>query len=381
LRTLARLEPEARSYFRNPPRAFATAAGSRLVAEDGREYVDFSAGALSYGHNDPVLKRRLTRYLETDAATASERRFTEAFEEVILRPRGLDYRLRFSVDAVASALELARQVTDRHEVIAFSNGRHASVRDATIMPYDGSLGGGIDTLEVLERYLCGVDGPAAFIVETVQSQGVNVASHKWLRGLERLAREVGALLIVNEAETGCGRCGSFFSFEGAGIEPDLVCMSTALSGLGLPLAVTLTRPRIAGAALGAHNGHDLALVTATAALDHWRSHDLAAHVRRKGAIAGDRLRAIVRRHPELGGEVRGRGLLLGLDIAVDGLAADVAGRALDAGLLIETSGPSDRVLKLAPPLTISEQDLAFGLDAIEAAVFAASHAGAWRDAA
>jgi diaminobutyrate-2-oxoglutarate transaminase len=424
MQTFERLESEVRSYCRHFPCVFSTASGSRMIAEDGREYVDFlsGAGALNYGHANPRLKRRLIEYLEHDGlvhgldmATAAKRSFMQAFDEVILRPRGLEYKLQFpgpgGANAVEAALKLARKVTGRQRVIAFTNGFHGmtigalavsgSLRaragayvgldDTTIMPFDGFLGPEIDTLHVLERYLdsdhSGVEKPAACIVETIQGEGgVNVARTGWLRGLARLAREHGVLLIVGDIQAGCGRCGSFFSFESTGIVPDLVCLSKALSGFGLPLALTLMRPDIDVWAPGEHNGtfrgNNLAFVTATAALDYWRSPEFMQEVKLKSAIVADRLQEIALLRPRLRAEVRGRGLMQGLDLRADGLALDVARRAFDEGLVIETSGPGDRVLKLLPPLTISVDDLAFGLDVIEAAVDAAAPACArWPAAA
>jgi hypothetical protein len=123
VQTFERLESEVRSYCRHFPRVFEKAIGSRLIAEDGREYVDFLAGAgtLNYGHNEPRLKQRLIEYLESDAithgldlATTAKRSFLEAFDEVILRPRGLEYKLQFpgpgGANAVEAALKLARKV-------------------------------------------------------------------------------------------------------------------------------------------------------------------------------------------------------------------------------------------------------------------------------
>jgi diaminobutyrate-2-oxoglutarate transaminase len=424
MKTFERLESEVRSYCRQFPCVFTKATGSRLLAEDGREFVDFLAGAgvLNYGHSNLLLKQRLIEYLEEDAithaldmATAAKRSFLDQFDEVILRPRGLEYKLQFpgpgGANAVEAALKLARKATGRRGVIAFTNGfhgmtlgalavsgnrraraaAHAGLHDATVMPFDGFLGPDVDTLDVLERYLAsdhsGVDKPAAFIVETVQGEGgVNVARCEWLRGLERLAREHGAMLIVDDIQAGCGRCGSFFSFEAAGITPDLVCLSKALSGFGLPMALTLIRPDIDVWSPGEHNGtfrgHNLAFVTATAALDFWRSDHLMREVRVKQAIVVERLKEIALRHPGLRAEVRGRGLMIGLDLRVDGLATEVARRAFEAGLVIETSGPSDRVLKVLPPLTIPVEDLRFGLDVIDAAVDgAAPAAGVLREAA
>ena len=417
MQTFERLESEVRSYCRHFPRVFTKAVGSRLIAEDGREYVDFlaGAGALNYGHNDPRLKRRLVEYLEEDAithsldlATTAKRSFLEAFDEVILRPRRLEYKLQFpgpgGANAVEAALKLARKVTGRRRVVAFTNGFHGmtlgalavsgnlraraaagvDLHDTTIMPFDSYLGRDVDTLDVLERFLeddhSGLEKPAAFIVETVQGEGgVNVARRTWLRRLERLARQHGILVIVDDIQAGCGRCGAFFSFEDAGITPDIVCLSKALSGFGLPLAVTLIRPDIDQWSPGEHNGtfrgHNLAFVTATAALDYWRTPDLARQVQIKGEIVADRLYELALLRPGLRAEVRGRGLIHGLELGQPGLAVEVARRAFDAGLVVETCGPSDRVLKLMPPLTISVDDLAFGLDVIEAAVDAAAPAG------
>jgi diaminobutyrate-2-oxoglutarate transaminase len=411
VQTFERFESEVRSYCRHFPCVFTKAIGSRMIAEDGSEYVDFLAGAgvLNYGHNNPLLKRHLVEYLEDDAithsldmATDAKRGFLEAFDRVILQPRELAYKLQFpgpgGANAVEAALKLARKVTGRQEVIAFTNGfhgmtlgalavssnlraragAHVDLHNTTIMPFDGYLGRDVNTLDVLERYLVdghsGLEPPAAFIVETVQGEGgVNVARLKWLRRLERLAREHGVLLIVDDVQAGCGRCGSFFSFEGYGIKPDLVCLSKALSGFGLPMALTLIRPDIDHWSPGEHNGtfrgHNLAFVTATAALEHyWRSHDLADQVHLKAGIVADRLQEIALLRPGLGAEVRGRGLMWGLDLGVAGMASNVAREAFERGLVIETSGPGDRVLKVLPPLTISLDDLMFGLDVIEAAV-------------
>ena len=425
VQTFERLESEVRSYSRHFPRVFTTARGSRLIDEDGRSYVDFLAGAgvLNYGHNEPRLKQRLIEYLAEDGithgldmATTAKREFLETFETVILQPRGLEYKLQFpgpgGANAVEAALKLARKVTGRRRVVAFTHGFHGmslgalavsgnlraraaagvELSDATIMPFDGYLGAGIDTLEVLARYLTddhsGLDKPAAFVVETVQGEGgVNVASAKWLQGLERLAREHGVLLIVDDIQAGCGRCGSFFSFEEAGITPDIVCLSKALSGLGSPMALTLMRPDLDQWAPGEHNGtfrgNNLAFVTATAALDcFWRTSELEQQVRIKAELVTERLWEMSLLRPGIRAEVRGRGLLHGLHLGVPGLAREVAMRAFDAGLVIETAGPDDGVLKLMPPLTISVDELTFGLDVIETAIDAAAGAtGYLREAA
>jgi diaminobutyrate-2-oxoglutarate transaminase len=408
--TFERLESEVRSYCRHFPGVFTRAAGSRVWAENGRSYVDFlsGAGALNYGHNHPLLKRRLLEYLSSDSivhgldlATAAKREFLETFDAVILAPRGLEYKAQFpgpgGTQAVEAALKLARKVTGRRRVIAFSGAFHgmtlgalavnghasrraiagADAGDATILPFEGPL-------DELERHVAG-DLPAAFLVETVQGEGgVNVARRLWLAGLGRIARAHGIVLIVDDIQAGCGRCGSFFSFERAGLKPDIVCLSKSLSGYGLPLAMTLIRPELDVWAPGEHNGtfrgFNPAFVTATAALEHyWRDPDLMQQVRMKGEFVSDRLQEIALMRPSLGASVRGCGLMHGLELG--SLAPEVSRRAFAMGLIVETAGPSDGVLKLLPPLTIPLDELSFGLDVIEAAVDAAAPSGRLRDAA
>src|SRR5690606_9412215 len=207
----------------------------------------------------------------------AKKAFLEAFERVILGPRGLLYKVQFpgptGTNAVEAALKLARQVKGRSGVISFTNGFHgvsggalaatgnAKFRDAagialgntTFMPYDGYLGAGVDTTEYLERMIAdrssGVDHPAAVIVETVQGEGgVNVARFEWLRALERVCRRHDMLMIVDDIQVGCGRTGTFFSFEGAGISPDIVTLSKSISGFGLPMSLVRSEERRVGTA-------------------------------------------------------------------------------------------------------------------------------------
>jgi diaminobutyrate-2-oxoglutarate transaminase len=410
--TFERLESEVRSYCRHFPAVFTRALGSRLWAENGHSYVDFlsGAGALNYGHNNPVLKRRLVEYLTEDSivhaldlSTAAKREFLATFEEVILSPRDLKYKVQFpgpgGTQAVEAALKLARKVTGRSRVVAFSGAFHGmtlgalavngsartrasagvELHDATTLPFDGPL-------ELIEREVAH-DPPAAFLVETVQGEGgVNVARRVWLSNLEKLARAHGVVLIVDDIQAGCGRCGAFFSFERAGLKPDIVCLSKSLSGYGLPLALTLIRPELDVWAPGEHNGtfrgFNPAFVTATAALNaYWRDADLMQQVRIKGEFVADRLQEIALMRPSLRASVRGCGLMYGLDLGDGGLASEVSRRAFRMGLIVETAGPGDRVVKLMPPLTIPLAELAFGLDVIEAAVDVAAPSSRLRDVA
>jgi diaminobutyrate-2-oxoglutarate transaminase len=404
MRTFERLESEVRSYCRAFPAVFQRATGSHLYDEQGNAYLDFfsGAGALNYGHNHPHLKRSLLAYLEEgglvhslDMATSAKRSFLERFEQVVLAPRNLEYKIQFpgptGTNAVESALKLARKFTGRETVISFTNAFHGMtlgslsvtgngfkrrgagvpLGNASAVPYDGFLGEDVDTLDYLEALLedegSGIDRPAAVIVETLQAEGgINVARPAWLQRLESLCRSYGMLLVVDDIQAGCGRTGPFFSFEDAGIRPDLVCLSKSLSGFGLPFALTLIRPDLDVWEPGEHNGtfrgHNLAFVTATAALDFWATDELEQAVRRKGALLHSRLEDLARKHEILRAEPRGRGLIQGLSFPIPGFATAVSREAFERGLIFETSGPESMVAKLMPPLVIEDHLLEEGLE-------------------
>ncbi len=405
-----RLESEVRGYCRSFPRVFSHARGSRLITEEGQEYIDFFAGAgvMNYGHNHPQLKRALLDYLaedhiihSLDMATVAKREFLERFEQRILKPRQLDYKLQFpgptGTNAVEAALKLARKVTGRERVISFTNAFHGMtlgslavtgngfkragagvpLSHTVLLPFDGYLDQAEEqSLTLLEAMLkdsgSGADYPAAAIIETVQAEGgVNVARVEWLRELAAILARHEVLLIVDDIQVGCGRTGPFFSFERAGIQPDIVCLSKSLSGFGLPLALTMMRPELDQWAPGEHNGtfrgHNPAFVTATAALDFWADDQLTREVDAKSALVADRLGRLIERAP-IRAQWRGRGLIQGIEFADPQFAAKASKAAFDRGLVIETAGPDDQVLKLLPPLTIDRIDLERGLDIIDEVV-------------
>jgi diaminobutyrate-2-oxoglutarate transaminase len=332
-------------------------------------------------------------------ATEAKCAFLDALERHVLRPRDLHYKVMFpgptGTNAVEAALKLARKVTGRTQVVSFTNAFHgmtlgslaatgntgmragAGVPLSHVVraPYDGYFGPEVDTLEHLEALLSdgssGIEAPAAFLLETVQAEGgINVASASWLRGLAQLARKHGALFIVDDIQVGCGRTGAFFSFEEAGLSPDIICLSKSLSGFGLPLALTLMRPELDAWSPGEHNGtfrgNNLAFVTATAALqEFWADEHLSDEIEDKAAILRSRLSRIAEAH---GAILRGRGLISGLAFADASVAARAARAAFGEGLIIETAGADDQVLKLLPPLTISVAELEQGLAIIARAV-------------
>jgi diaminobutyrate-2-oxoglutarate transaminase len=405
------LESEVRSYCRGWPAVFDRAQGSHLHDEDGHVYLDFFAGAgsLNYGHNNPVLKRALIDYIERDGithgldmATTAKRAFLESFQNVILRPRDLPYKVMFpgptGTNAVEAALKLARKVKGRESVVSFTNAFHGMslgslavtgnafkragagipLVHGTPMPFDNYFEGRVPDFLWFERLLkdqgSGLNKPAAVIVETVQGEGgINVARAEWLRALQNLCHRQDMLLIVDDIQMGCGRTGGFFSFEEAGIVPDIVTVSKSISGYGLPLALTLFKPELDVWEPGEHNGtfrgHNPAFVTATAALDtYWSDDQLEKQTLVKGQLVEAALTSLAEEHTRLGAQFRGRGLIWGLTFTDKARASAVCKRAFELGLLLETSGPESEVVKLMPPLTVTPDELDHGLAVLGRAV-------------
>lgn len=403
------LESEVRSYSRRISATFTKASGTTITDEDGRTYLDFLAGcsALNYGHNDPDMAAALTDYITSggvahtmDLQTAARTDFLEALHELILRPRGMDYRVQFTgptgTNAVEAAMKLARKVTGRTNIIAFTNGFHGVTTGALaatgnqghrMAPYvplvgvtralfDGYLGADVDTAEMLDQLLSdpssGFDPPAAVLLETVQSEGgLNAASVEWLQRVREITTKHGALLIVDDIQAGIGRTGSFFSFEPAGITPDIVTLSKSLSGFGLPLSVVLFHPELDQWTPGEHNGtfrgNNLAFVTATVALKKfWSDDTLVESVKSKSMRIAGTLETLAATLP--GAYVKGRGMLLGLETNDSDRAGAITTACFERGLILETAGPTDSVVKLLPPLTISDEELDQGLSILSEAV-------------
>ncbi|WP_081744717.1 diaminobutyrate--2-oxoglutarate transaminase, partial [Arthrobacter sp. H14] len=392
------------------PAVFDRASGSTMYTEDGREYLDFfsGAGALNYGHNHQDLLEPLLDYLRSgsithsmDMHTPAKRKFLETFRDVILEPRGLDYKVMFpgptGTNTVEAALKLARKVTGRQHVLSFTNAFHGmtlgalavtgnsmkrqgagvALTNSSKIPYDDYFDGETTDFHWLERVLAdsgsGVDLPAAVIVETVQGEGgLNAARASWLRALSDLCKKHDILLIVDDVQAGCGRTGTFFSFEEAGIVPDIVCLSKSISGYGLPMALTLFRRELDVWGPGEHNGtfrgSNPAFVTATAALKRfWSDRE---NFEQQIAVRANQLHEGLARVAATteGAVVRGRGLLAGVAFPDPSTAEKIAAASFERGLLVETSGPESEVLKLMPALTISTEDLARGLDILMEAV-------------
>ncbi|MEQ9557500.1 MAG: diaminobutyrate--2-oxoglutarate transaminase [Rhodospirillales bacterium] len=406
MNTFEKHESNVRGYIRNFPTVFSKAKDANLIDQDGTQYIDFFAGAgvLNYGHNNTELKEAVMEYMAEDGivhgldmGTEAKETFLKTFHEVILKPRGMDYKIQFpgptGTNAVESALKLARKVTGRTNVVSFTNAFHGMTAGAlaltgnaskragagvplnnvTTMPFDGYMGKDVDTLDYFEKTLkdagSGIDKPAAVIVETVQGEGgINLAGWKWLRRLRAICTQYDILMIVDDIQMGCGRTGPFFSFEPAAVMPDLICLSKAISGLGLPMALVLIRPDLDIWKPGEHNGtfrgNNLAFVSAAKALDYWRDGVLEEDVAIKGRRIRERLSEIVDAHPEANLRVRGRGMIQGLVSEDEGLAVDICQEAFENGLVMETAGVDDQVAKIMPPLTIDDLTLEKGLQTL-----------------
>jgi len=392
-----RLESNVRSYSRTFPAVFDRAKGARLYDVDGNEYVDFFAGAgsLNYGHNPDFIKHRLVEHLLCDRMiqgldlnSVAKRDFLETFEAVVLEPRGLDFKLQLcapsGANAVEAAIKLARRATGRSGVAAFTGGWHgmsngclaitgnrahraaagAALPAATFLPFEDGPYRMPDSLgyiaHLLEDAHSGFDLPAALVLESIQAEGgVYVASPQWLRGLRALCDRFGVLLVVDDVQAGCGRTGDFFSFEAAGIVPDIVCLSKSISGYGLPMAIVLMKRELdlwrPGEHTGTFRGNQLALVGATAALDLWRRDEFVPELHARSARLQSRLREIVGARPGLA--LRGRGFIWAIDFTDAGgpdAAAKASQAAYDRGLLIERCGRDDLALKVLPPITIDD---------------------------
>lgn len=405
------MESEVRSYCRYFPATFKSAKGAYLVAEDGSAYIDFfcGAGSLNYGHNNERLKKYLVNYLQEDGLmhaldmhTTAKREFLTRFRDVILRPRELSYKVQFcgptGADAVEAALKLARKVTGRTGVIAFSGAYHGMSMGAlsatgslsarkgsgiplygtSFLPFESGPWGSFDSIDLLSKIFSdsssGVDLPAAIIVEPVQMEGgIYPASAQWLRRLRDITSEYGVLLIADEIQSGCGRTGTFFCFEQSGVRPDLVTLSKSISGYGLPMSIVLMRPDLdiwlPGEHAGTFRGNQLSFVAAAAALDFWEDPTFLTNLDDNSHRLQEFGESIVKTDPSL--RIRGCGMVLGIDLGEAGgqhRAAAVQRECFGNGLILERCGREDEVIKIMPPLTVERDVLEAGLGILRSAV-------------
>lgn len=408
--TFEKYESNIRSYCRKWPVEFVSAKGSIYKDTEGNEYIDFfdGAGALNYGHNPDYIKEKLIKYLESDGIvhaldmyTVPKENFINYFEEKILKPRKLDYKIAFpgptGTNSIELALKLARKVKQRPYIWAFTGAFHGMTLGALALttesaarkaagvplnytvhiPAPYSMGGNFDSIAYMEQLLSddhsGYEKPAAIIIETVQQEGgIHVFSKEFLKDLRALCDKYDILLICDEVQIGCSRSGTFFSFERADIVPDIVCMSKSIGGYGIPFAVTLFKKELDVFKPGEHNGTfrgcQLSMVAGLAALEMTVEQDIPAQVRRKEKIVKEYLDKEIK--PLLKGkmEIRGIGLSWGIEFNDGKLARAVLDKCFEKKLIIELAESYDSVLKIMPSLVIEDELLLKGLNIVKESI-------------
>lgn len=399
-------ESEVRSYCRSFPTVFTKAKGSILTDQNGKEYIDFfnGAGALNYGHNNEYIKEKLITYLQNDGIihaldmmTEPKAEFLLYLEEKVLQPRGLNYKVMFpgptGTNGVEAALKLARKVKKRNQIWALMGCFHGMTLGALALTSDaGSRGGAgvplsnvthipapymfpeLDTIHYMETLLTddhsGVEKPAAIIIETVQAEGgVQVLPVAWMQALEKLCHKYDILLIVDDIQVGCARTGTFFSFERAGIIPDILIVSKSIGGYGMPFALTLFKPELDIWTPAEHNGtfrgNQLSMIAAKAGLEYMLENRIEAEVKRKEGLVRDYLEQNIKREGVL---IRGIGLIWGLEVADGKTALRITNQCFADGMVIERAGRDNNVVKLMPALTIPDDLLIKGMEILKKAV-------------
>ncbi|TFY87459.1 aspartate aminotransferase family protein [Pseudomonas nabeulensis] len=410
-------ESNARSYPRRIPLALKRAKGIYVEDVEGRRFIDCLAGAgtLALGHNHPAVIEAIQQVLSDelplhtlDLTTPVKDQFVQDLFGLLPTELAQQAKIQFcgptGTDAVEAALKLVRTATGRSTVLSFQGGYHGMSQGALSLmgslgpkkPLGGLLSNGVQFLPYPYDYRCpfglggaegvrvnlhylenllndpeaGVALPAAVIVEVVQGEGgVIPADLDWLRGLRRITEQAGVALIVDEIQSGFGRTGKMFAFEHAGIIPDVVVMSKAIGG-SLPLAVMVYRDWLdtwlPGAHAGTFRGNQMAMAAGSAVMRYLKEHDLAGHAAAMGERLGEHLRILQRDFPQLG-DIRGRGLMLGVELVDPNGAPDVQGHppvhrqlaplvqreCLKRGLILELGGRHGSVVRFLPPLVIT----------------------------
>lgn len=409
-------ESEIRGYCRTYPVVFDKAVNAIQTDADGKEYIDFfsGAGVLNFGHNNPKMKQAMIDYLQSDGVTHSldmhttaKAAFMEAFTKQILEPRNMPHKMQFigptGTNAVEAALKIVRRATGRREIVAFTRGFHGmtlgslactanhAFRGAAGVPLEHvlhqpygcettcqgcDLGCGQDSLKTLRaRYEDGSSGirpPAAFLVETIQAEGgVNVASKAWLQELQQLARDLGSLLIIDDIQVGCGRTGQYFSFDDLDLDPDVVCLAKGVGGMGTPMAMNLIKPEVdnhwnPGEHTGTFRGQNLSFIAGREALRYFENDEFTNEVKRKAEIMLDGVIGAESRFKNV--QVRGKGMILGIDVADGAKAKAIVDHCFQNGVFVSACGTGGRVIKLIPPLTIEDENLEKALKVINSAM-------------
>ena len=409
------MESNVRSYPRKLPLAIAKANGIWVTDVEGNDYLDCLAGAgtLALGHNHPAVKQALYDVLDSglplhtlDITTPVK----DAFTELLLSFFPKDFVLQFcgptGADGTEAAIKLAKTYTGRDNVIAFSGGYHGMTHGSLAMTGNlsakekvGNLMPGVQFLPYPHEYRCplglggdaGVDAltyyfenfiedvesgvvkPATVILEAIQGEGgVVPAPAKWLQKIREVTAKHDIVLIIDEVQAGFARSGKMFAFEHAGIVPDMVVMSKAVGG-GLPLCVLAINKKfdawLPAGHTGTFRGNQLAMAAAIQVIDEIRTKDLAKNAEERGEFLRSEIRNIAKDFPCIG-NVRGRGLMNGIEIVDERKPADAMGSypadselaaaiqkaCFDNKLLLERGGRGGTVVRLLCPITITQEE-------------------------
>ena len=401
-------ESEVRSYCRNFPALFDTAKDSQIFDVDGNSYIDFLAGcgALNYGHNNETIKQRLIDYILNDGIlhsmdmyTRAKAEFIEYFEEELLKKRGFNYKIQFTgptgTNAVEASLKLARKVKGRTTIWGLMGCFHGMTLGALSLTSNKAdragagipLGGithipapymfeELDTIKYMQTLIdddhSGIEKPAALIIETIQAEGgIWPLPYEWIKGVRTFCDKNDILLIVDDIQVGTARAGTFFSFEKAGIIPDMVVMAKSTGGLGMPIAIVLMKPELDIWEPGEHNGtfrgNQLSMVAARAGLEIMLGDHIEDEVMRKELLVK---KALEEKIAPINSDfdIRGRGLIWGIDVGDGVFSKAISKKCFENGLIVERAGRNSSTVKIMPPLTIDEGLLLEGIDIISDAI-------------
>lgn len=424
-------ESSARSYPRKFPFALYRAKGVKLWDVEGNEYIDFlcGAGTLALGHNDEEVNRAMVALIESgsplhtlDLTTPVKDKFVETIHSILPFDMAKDVKIQFcspsGTDATDAAIKLCKIATGRSSVIAFSGGYHGMGHGAMavtgncyaksqvpnlmsgvqFMPYPYSyrcpmgLGGeegekacGAYFERLLKDPESGVSKPACVIIEPIQGEGgVIPAPVEFLKTVRRVTAELDIPLICDEIQCGMGRSGKVFAFEYAGIVPDVILSSKAIGGTQ-PMSVVIYNKKLdvwgPGTHAGTFRGNQLAMAAGTVVMERIREPEFLNEVVRKGGVFKERLLSLQKECPVIG-DVRGKGLMLGIEFVDPNgerdlmghpmesgkICAEVQRRCFEKGLVMEKGGRNGSVMRCLTALNIPDEDLEKGIEIFESVV-------------
>lgn len=414
------IDSSAVAYPNHIPIAFEEGRGATLRDADGNTFLDFFAGigVLNVGHANPYVNDAVHEQLDkvthaVDFPTEPRLDLIEKLDDIAPGALAGDNRVVFGgptgSDAVEAAIKLAKFNTGGTGLLAFRGAYHGATAGAMSLtgnksfkdhytpllpdtvhaPFPNPIESGKpperavedalhEVRQTIEDPYGGLANPAGIFVEPIQGEGgVIDPPVGFLQGLREIATENDLPLVFDEIQSGIGRTGKWFASEWYDVTPDAMTMAKALGGNGLPLSATMYREALdtwgPGDHAGTYRGHATAMIAGLRAIEYIESHDLLSHARTVGEYMRDRLREVGETTPEIV-DVRGKGLFIGAEFRdADGeplgdLVSEIQTACFEAGLLIWTAGRHGNVVRLLPPLVVTEEQAATGLDILTEAI-------------